>query len=95
MDNKKAHQTLTMVNRLFDDYNEHGFVETSKPLLKAWQDIAKDALNLFKFLKAKEPNSDAVNGYILFTRKLLLRFSYLLHLDRLETDKERYEHLFI
>lgn len=89
--NKKAHNTLTTFNRMCDDYNDTGFIDLSAAMLKNYQDWAKDSLTLFKFLDSKESN-EASRAYLTFNGKILLRLSYLIHLDRIETNLETHEY---
>jgi hypothetical protein len=87
MNNKQAKETLKTLGSLFDEYNETGFKDCSKTLLLIWQRMAWEGFDLCKNLHMHAPQ-EATEAYLMFCGKLMLRFSYLIHHDRVETQEE-------
>ncbi len=92
-DRDEAHRRIQCLEGLFDQYNEHGFLDTSFPMLKVYQEMVQEALSVLKYLHEQEPNSEANNAYLLFCRKLSMRLSCRIHEGRKETDLEMHEFL--
>lgn len=95
MTNAQAHQTITMLEGLFDVYNDTGFIGENETMLKVYQGMVQESLHLLKFLETKESNNEALIEYLSGARKVSLRLSSLIHNGRKETDEEKYEFLSI
>lgn len=104
MNNKQAHQTLKLFNKICDKYNENKLVPSeNKILLKLDQVDAQRARKLFINLLERFRSSDgsshkvkeaeALENYMIFNAIILLRLSCLIHENRKETYEEKINHL--
>jgi hypothetical protein len=89
--NSQAHSMLTALQGLFEEYNLNGLTEFSPTPLEVEHQFTMRAFDLVKFLYAKE-QTEATKAYMIFTGKLLLRFSYLREHGRKETSQETAEY---
>lgn len=88
MDNRQAKNILDQFNYICEMYNKNEFDEKPKYLLQVLQTQTIEAFDLWRFLKSKEPESEAARAYCIFAGKILLRLSYLIHEGRRETEQE-------
>lgn len=89
-----AHQKLTILNELFDMYNTKELEADTKykTILKIFLQEAQEGKELIAKLLNKT-NSKATRAYMIFTARLIIRLSSLIHNDRVETADERVEHI--
>ena len=88
--NEYSHQLVSITINISEVYNETGFLEEDKVMLKVNQDILQDSLKLHKYLHEKYP-CEATYNCLQAVIKMLLRLSALIHEGRKETDQEKFE----
>lgn len=87
MENKEAHIIMNTLENLFEMYNEKNFTN-NKAVNEFLLICANDGLRLLKYLDEKE-QTEEVEMYLLYTGRVIMRLSSLIHNGREETSEER------
>ncbi len=91
MTNEQAHQRISTLHSLCDDYNNGAFDDMSKSLLAACNEMAANAYGLVKVLKIKVKTDDeraTLRFYEIASLKIMIRVQTLKDTGRRETLEE-------
>jgi len=87
MTNKESHAILSTLNNLFDLYNRDDFSKV-KEVNQLFLKYANEGLTLVKYLHEKEP-CESTEMYLLYTGRLIMRLSHLIHNGTKEGPQDR------